>query len=977
METVRVAVRVRPLSPKEVDEGAQICCHIPEEDTNQIFIGDRSFTFDTVLPPSCGQHNVYQSCCAPLLQSFLEGFNCTVFAYGQTGSGKTFSTEGIIEMFVPSLFDALSAIQDECAHAFAQRSEREGQPTADDAQHVAFALRISAMEIHNDVIKDLLPPHDHDARPSETLTDAAVHIAIADGERAEPNCHADPKRKSLPIREGANGSVVIVGLTEKVVTSVDDVFATVSESLRTRTVGGTQMNEESSRSHAIITVTLEQRRDVSTDPAVPVYETITSKFCIVDLAGSERQKRTGATGMRLKESIHINSGLLSLGNVISSLCEREEFPHRRAHVSYRDSKLTRVLQDSLGGNSVTVMLACISPADVNFEETLSTLKYANRAKNIRNKPVKNRDPQIERIQSLEKELAAAKRLLAEHGIPFSGDTPQVSPKIKTALRADGPSPRSAAQSESEVVRKCTKLLESTAPQMPVALQSVFIAQRKSLSFEEKLKAFVRWSAETSARAGDMERYIQQLQAEFAHHSPRVSDGSSSAQPATPTSIPIASEFHKSPETQNQTVDASPPEVVGDLEKVTQERTEIVNQRIDLTARRRALQMEREKVERQQVYHGKTLEMLEAEIKSRENIIHELIMREYEAERVLEEYTENIHEVEAERNRAQADLARALKALESRQLSKDMMDKEARRLHSQADTRIRQLEHSIAELRRRHAKAEDAMRQHRVEKAQLRKLSGELNRLREQHDTAQTKIRESMVRSAQLRKESSAREKFLLKQMERVEHQNMVLSRSLDKKDAEIKRMKMSHRRAEGHQCRQGRSRHYQQNIADDADGRRSHSTYGIDVTLDVSGLRAKKLVEEQKLAELEAERGDLAEGRAACSAALTEFQNTTKEKVRKSLIGWNRRITELAQSIERISAVHSESEDIARLQSDKEHAENAHAQVMQYAQDQEQALFERLRKADDALDSLDASIAFHVNRHSIFSQQLKRVQSGM
>ena len=981
METVKVAVRIRPLSQKEADEGAQMCCYIPAEDPCQISLGDRSFTFDTVLPPDCGQLDVYASCCAPLLKSFLEGFNCTVFAYGQTGAGKTFSVEGIIEHFVPSLFDTLAALRGEIEET--STSENETPSPQPSEPSIDFTIRVSAMEIHNDAIKDLIPAATSDFRPSDALMHSAEGISLNESEAEMHTDHSGQPRKasekSLSIREGANGHVIIAGLSEKPVSTVNDVFQVIGESLSTRTVAGTQMNEESSRSHAVITIMLDQRREVSPDPTSPVFETITSKFRIVDLAGSERQKKTGATGMRLKESIHINSGLLSLGNVISCLCEQEEFPNRRIHVPYRDSKLTRVLQDSLGGNSVTVMLACVSPADTNFEETLNTLKYANRAKNIRNKPIKNTDPQIALIQSLQKELLAAKALLAQHGIPFSGETPTGSGQRRTTPR-DGPSPRhgislTRPNPDADILQKCTRLFDEIAPRMPAEMQSVFIGQRKSLNFLEKLNAFIRWSAETSTRASDMERYIYQLESQY----------NETLRPSEEKAGPSENERLSDSETRtSQGAEGTKPSIEIsniDIDKVTEERNEIVNERIDLTARRRALQMERDKFERQQSVHGQTLASMEAEIKSREKIIHELIIREYEAEQILEEYTENIHEVEAERNRAQIDLAKALKALDSRQLSKENLAKEARRLQTQADTRIRQLEHAISDLRRKQADAEGAMRQHRVENAQLRKLSGELSRLRENHEAAKAQVRETNMRNVQIKKESSAREKFLLKKMEKIEHLNMQLSRCLDKKEAEIKRMRMTRQRnfQKNHPSQRGLQGPLETKVDYEEsaeESRKSHSKYGIDTSLDVHALQAKRLIEEQKLRDLRVEREDALLLRQEHADALMHFQSETKEKLKKALIGWNRRITELAQTAEKVSSEGGEPEEIARLHEEKAKAEQAHTKVLHFAQTQEQELFEKIRKADDAIDSLDASIAFHNNRHSIFSLHVKRGMDG-
>ncbi|KAG5122501.1 hypothetical protein JHK84_040841 [Glycine max] len=203
---------------------------------------------------------------------------------------------------------------------------------------------------------------------------------------------AVPSRVPIQIRETVNGGITLAGVTEAEVKTKEEMSSYLSRGSLSRATGSTNMNSQSSRSHAIFTITMEQK---SGD------DVLCAKLHLVDLAGSERAKRTGADGMRLKEGIHINKGLLALGNVISALGD-ERKRKEGGHVPYRDSKLTRLLQDSLGGNSKTVMIACVSPADTNAEETLNTLKYANRARNIQNKAVINRDPvgaQMQRMRS--------------------------------------------------------------------------------------------------------------------------------------------------------------------------------------------------------------------------------------------------------------------------------------------------------------------------------------------------------------------------------------------------------------------------------------------------------------------------------------------------------------------------------------------------------------------------------------------------
>jgi len=197
----------------------------------------------------------------------------------------------------------------------------------------------------------------------------------------------DPMRKSLPLREDASNSVVCPGLTAKTVQSASEALAVLHEGTLNRTTAATLMNLTSSRSHAVFTVTLQQTNS-------------TSRFTFVDLAGSERLKKTGCSGERAREGIEINKGLLALGNVINALAD-EERHQKKLHVPYRQSKLTRLLQDALGGNSQTLFLACVSAADTNASETLSTLHYANRARNIQNAPCRNVDPNTVALQQLQ------------------------------------------------------------------------------------------------------------------------------------------------------------------------------------------------------------------------------------------------------------------------------------------------------------------------------------------------------------------------------------------------------------------------------------------------------------------------------------------------------------------------------------------------------------------------------------------------
>ncbi|XP_010008683.1 PREDICTED: kinesin-like protein KIF27, partial [Nestor notabilis] len=368
---VKVAVRIRPLLSKEVLHNHQVCVRLVPN-TQQIIIGkDRVFTFDFVFGKNSTQEEVYTVCIKPLLVSLTEGYNATVFAYGQTGSGKTYTIGG---------GHIASVAEDE--KGIIPRAIQELFQHISENRNIDFHVKVSYIEVYKEELRDLL--------------DLETSV------------------KELHIREDEKGNTVIVGAKEFQVECADEVMTLLESGNAARHTGTTQMNEHSSRSHAIFTISICQKRSVesqkNTDAAQnsswKSAEMIASKFHFVDLAGSERVTKTGNTGERFKESIQINSGLLALGNVISALGD----PKRKSvHVPYRDAKITRILKDSLGGNARTVMITCISPSSSDFDESLNSLKYANRAKNIRNKPVVNYNPDQDRIDEMELEI----RLLRE------------------------------------------------------------------------------------------------------------------------------------------------------------------------------------------------------------------------------------------------------------------------------------------------------------------------------------------------------------------------------------------------------------------------------------------------------------------------------------------------------------------------------------------------------------------------------------
>ncbi|ELT90430.1 hypothetical protein CAPTEDRAFT_154669 [Capitella teleta] len=320
----------------------------------------KTFTFDTTFGPNCKQVDVYNQVARPIVEFVLEGYNGTIFAYGQTGTGKTFTMEGV--RAVPEL---RGIIPNSFAHIFGAIAKAEGD--------VRFLVRVSYLEIYNEDVRDLL---------------------------------GKDQQHRLEVKERPDVGVYVKDLSAFVVNNADDMDRIMTLGNKNRHTGATNMNEHSSRSHAIFTVTIECS-DKGPDGRQRVRA---GKLHLVDLAGSERQSKTGATGQRLKEATKINLSLSTLGNVISALVDGKS-----SHIPYRNSKLTRLLQDSLGGNSKTIMVANFGPADYNYDETVSTLRYANRAKNIQNRARVNEDPKDALLRQFQKEIEELRQQLEEGG----------------------------------------------------------------------------------------------------------------------------------------------------------------------------------------------------------------------------------------------------------------------------------------------------------------------------------------------------------------------------------------------------------------------------------------------------------------------------------------------------------------------------------------------------------------------------------
>ncbi|XP_051802237.1 kinesin-like protein KIF21A [Acanthochromis polyacanthus] len=394
--SVRVALRIRPQLAKEKIEGCHICTYVMPGEPQVVLGKDKAFTYDYVFDMDTHQDAIYTHCTERLIEGCFEGYNATIFAYGQTGSGKTYTMGTGFDVNIGE--DELGIIPRAVNHLFRGIEERRQAATEQGRPVPEFKINAQFLELYNEEVLDLF-----------------------DSTR---DLEARRQKSNIKIHEDAAGGIYTVGVTTRTVTSAAEMIQCLKLGALSRTTASTQMNVQSSRSHAIFTIHLCQVRVCSpdnndnvtdnrlaNDSEIDEFETLTAKFHFVDLAGSERLKRTGATGDRAKEGISINCGLLALGNVISALGDRSK---RSTHVPYRDSKLTRLLQDSLGGNSQTVMIACISPSDRDFMETLNTLKYANRARNIKNKVMVNQDRASQQISALRTEIARLQMELMEY-----------------------------------------------------------------------------------------------------------------------------------------------------------------------------------------------------------------------------------------------------------------------------------------------------------------------------------------------------------------------------------------------------------------------------------------------------------------------------------------------------------------------------------------------------------------------------------
>ncbi|XP_028460950.1 kinesin-like protein KIF3C isoform X1 [Perca flavescens] len=423
-ESVKVVVRCRPLNRKEESNGpaggivqmdlrlGQVILRNPRASASE---PQKTFTFDAVYDANSKQRDLYDESVRPLIDSVLAGFNGTIFAYGQTGTGKTYTMQGAWldpekRGVIPNAFD----------HIFTHISRSQS-----DKQYL---VRASYLEIYLEEVRDLLDPNHGNAR-------------------------------ALELRENPESGVYVRDLTSCVCKSIKEIEEVMNVGNQARAVGATDMNEHSSRSHALFLITVE-----CSQPGPDGRKHIrVGRLNLVDLAGSERQAKTGVQGERLKEAAKINLSLSALGNVISALADG-----RSSHVPYRDSKLTRLLQDSLGGNAKTVMVATLGPAPQHYDETLTTLRYANRAKNIQNQPRVNEDPKDALLREFQLEIARLRAQLNHR----KWRSKQKKEQVDGGWEGDGDEETEGEEGEEEVEKEAEEYVKLQEQQLEREKQDI-------------------------------------------------------------------------------------------------------------------------------------------------------------------------------------------------------------------------------------------------------------------------------------------------------------------------------------------------------------------------------------------------------------------------------------------------------------------------------------------------------------------------
>ncbi|KAF0727781.1 hypothetical protein Ae201684_014218 [Aphanomyces euteiches] len=471
-ESVRVMVRIRPMSTKEKQDGRQVVTGASFERA-EVTISNpagaaseppKAFTFDAAFGSESTQQQVYDTAATAIVEAVMDGYNGTIFAYGQTGAGKSHTMEGY-----PDPPEQRGIIPNSFKHIF-------------DKARLLLPRRSKFLFVH--------PTWKFTTKRSATCCQRIHNV---------------------------DSGVYVKNLTAQVVKDAAEIDAVMQQGKKNRSVGATMMNQTSSRSHSIFTIVVECLSDgIDGKDHVCV-----GKLNLVDLAGSERQSKTGATGDRLQEANKINLSLSALGNVISALVDGKS-----KHIPYRDSKLTRLLQDSLGGNTKTVMIANCGPADYNYEETLTTLRYASRAKQIKNKPKINEDPKDAMIREFQEEIEALKAKLASFANGGGGAGPgsavvQQEPKIEVVEKVvekviveKGISEEEAKRIAEKAKKEITDVRKQAQEELSAAAKDNALAEHHKREMELKLEMEQKQQEEMEKQQQALTMKLKNLEAKL-------------------------------------------------------------------------------------------------------------------------------------------------------------------------------------------------------------------------------------------------------------------------------------------------------------------------------------------------------------------------------------------------------------------------------------------------------------------------------
>ncbi|XP_073928317.1 kinesin-like protein KIF1A isoform X14 [Castor canadensis] len=478
--SVKVAVRVRPFNSREMSRDSK--CIIQMSGSTTTIVNPKqpketpkSFSFDysywSHTSPEdinyASQKQVYRDIGEEMLQHAFEGYNVCIFAYGQTGAGKSYTMMGKQEK------DQQGIIPQLCEDLFSRIND-----TTND--NMSYSVEVSYMEIYCERVRDLL----------------------------------NPKNKgNLRVREHPLLGPYVEDLSKLAVTSYNDIQDLMDSGNKARTVAATNMNETSSRSHAVFNIIFTQKRH---DAETNITTEKVSKISLVDLAGSERADSTGAKGTRLKEGANINKSLTTLGKVISALAEMDSGPNKNKKkkktdfIPYRDSVLTWLLRENLGGNSRTAMVAALSPADINYDETLSTLRYADRAKQIRCNAVINEDPNNKLIRELKDEVTRLRDLLYAQGLGDITDTNTVPGGPKYVSDLENNNRNRGGVELSQAPDNLSTVTNALVGMSPSSSLSALSSRAASVSSLHERILFAPGSEEAIERLKETEKIIAEL-----------------------------------------------------------------------------------------------------------------------------------------------------------------------------------------------------------------------------------------------------------------------------------------------------------------------------------------------------------------------------------------------------------------------------------------------------------------------------------